>query len=437
MTKTKTQRPGYRSSTMPMIVGMTALVLLVGGLGAWATMTRLAGAVVATGIVEVETNRQVIQHPEGGIVGEILAKDGQEVQAGDVVLKFDDTLLQLEMSVVTEQLTELAARKARMAAERDESSEITFDPWLIEAAQTDAKVADQLDGQRNLFEARLRTTEQQVEQLGKRIQQYEASITGINAQLTALRTQLQLIEGELEDQNTLLSKGLTQNSRVSALQREQASLAGRIGELISAIAQTKGQIATSKIEILRLKTARREEAIATLRDQQFQTIELTERKLALTERLGRLSVKSSVNGVIYDSQVFAERAVVQPGAPLMYVIPQDQPLIIAGRVDPIHIDQVYRGQPAGLRFSAFEQRTTPELFGNVMEVSADALPDDVTGQPYYRVEVLPKESEMVKLGDNTLLPGMPVEVFIKTDERTPLSYLTKPFTDYFNRAMRG
>jgi HlyD family secretion protein len=437
MTKTKTQRPGYRSSTMPMIVGMTALVLLVGGLGAWATMTRLAGAVVATGIVEVETNRQVIQHPEGGIVGEILAKDGQEVQAGDVVLKFDDTLLQLEMSVVQEQLTELAARRARMAAERDESSEITFDPWLIEAAQTDPKVADQLDGQGNLFEARLRTTEQQIEQLSKRIQQYEASITGINAQLTALRTQLQLIEGELEDQNTLLSKGLTQNSRVSALQREQASLAGRIGELISAVAQTKGQIATSKIEILRLKTARREEAIATLRDQQFQTIELTERKLALTERLGRLSVKSSVNGVIYDSQVFAERAVVQPGAPLMYVIPQDQPLIIAGRVDPIHIDQVYRGQPAGLRFSAFEQRTTPELFDNVMEVSADALPDDVTGQPYYRVEVLPKESEMVKLGDNTLLPGMPVEVFIKTDERTPLSYLTKPFTDYFSRAMRG
>lgn len=214
-------------------------------------------------------------------------------------------------------------------------------------------------------------------------------------------------------------------------------MAGRIGELIANLAQTKGQIASIKIEILSLRTARREEAITTLRDQQFQQIELIERKLSLSERLNRMNVRTPVNGVIYDSQVFAERAVVQPGAPIMYVIPQDQPLVIAGRVEPIHIDQVFRGQPAGLRFSAFEQRTTPELSGNVVDVSADALVDDVTGETYYRVEVLPGEGELRKLGDNTLLPGMPVEVFIRTDERTPLSYLTKPLTDYFNRAMRG
>lgn len=429
--------PPKKRSTMPMIVGFTALALLVGGLGAWATTTRLAGAVVANGIIEVETNRQVIQHPEGGIVGEILAKDGAQVEAGDVILRFDDTLLRLELAIIDGQLTELAARKARLAAERDEAGEITFDAPLVAASKTDPDVAEQLAGQRNLFEARLRTTDQQTGQLNEQIQQHNAAITGIEAQLTALRTQLDLIEGELDDQSALLAKGLTQSSRVSALQREQASLAGRIGELVSDIAQTKGQIASIKIEILNLKTTRREEAITTLRDQQFQQIELIERKLSLSERLDRMNVRTPVSGVIYDSQVFAERSVVQPGAPIMYVIPQDQPLVIAGRIEPIHIDQVFRGQPAGLRFSAFEQRTTPELSGNVMDVSADALVDDVTGQTYYRVEVLPGEGELSKLGDNTLLPGMPVEVFIKTDERTPLSYLTKPLTDYFSRAMRG
>lgn len=434
------ERPGFpahRRSTMPLVVGFTALALLVGGLGAWATTTRLAGAVVASGIIEVETNRQVIQHPEGGIVGEILAKDGAQVEAGQIILRLDDTLLRLELAIIEGQLTELAARRARLVAERDETDRIAFDTQLIEVGKSDPDVAEQLAGQRNLFEARLRTTDQQIDQLNEQVQQHRAAISGVEAQLTALRTQLGLIEGELEDQSALLAKGLTQSSRVSALQREQASLAGRIGELIANLAQTKGQIASIKIEILSLRTARREEAITTLRDQQFQQIELIERKLSLSERLNRMNVRTPVNGVIYDSQVFAERAVVQPGAPIMYVIPQDQPLVIAGRVEPIHIDQVFRGQPAGLRFSAFEQRMTPELSGNVVDVSADALVDDVTGETYYRVEVLPGEGELRKLGDNTLLPGMPVEVFIRTDERTPLSYLTKPLTDYFNRAMRG
>lgn len=420
-----------------MIVGFSALTLLVGGLGAWATTTRLAGAVVVTGKIEVETNRQVIQHPEGGIVGEILAKDGAQVEAGQIVLRFDDTLLRLELAIIEGQLTELAARKARLVAERDETGDIAFEEKFVEASKSDHEVAEQLAGQRNLFEARLRTTNQQIDQLNEQIQQHNAAITGVEAQLTALRTQLDLIKDELDDQSALLAKGLTQNSRVSALQREQASLAGRIGELVANIAQTKGQIASIKIEVLRLRASRREEAISTLRDQQFQQIELVERKLALSERLNRLNVQSPVSGLIYGSEVFAERSVVQPGAPIMYVIPQDQPLVIVGRVEPIHIDQVFRGQPAGLRFSAFEQRTTPELSGNVVGVSADALVDEVTGQTYYRVEVLPGEGELSKLGDNTLLPGMPVEVFIKTDERTPLSYLTKPFTDYFNRAMRG
>ncbi len=427
----------YRRATLPLVVGFSALLLLIGGLGVWSVYTRLAGAVVASGLIEVESNRQVIQHPDGGVVGEILAKDGETVKAGQALIQFDDTLLRSELAIIDGQLSELSARKARLVAERDGAAEIMFDHALLELAALDDEVKEQVDGQQNLFEARRSSTEQETEQLGEQILQNKAEISGAQAQLEALHIQMDLFGNELRDQQVLLEKGLAQSVRVSALQRERADLLGNIGGLEANIARIKGQIAALNIEILRLGTSRREEAITTLRDLQYRQIELAERKLGLVERLDRLGVRAPVSGVVYGSAVFAVRSVVQAGAPIMYVIPQDQPLVIAGRIEPIHIDQVYLGQPAGLRFSAFEQRVTPELTGHVTAVSADAFTDEVTGQTYYRVEVLPDEGEMAKLGDKTVLPGMPVEIFIKTDERTPLSYLTKPLTDYFSRSMRG
>lgn len=427
----------YRRATLPLVVGFSALLLLIGGLGVWSVYTRLAGAVVASGLIEVESNRQVIQHPDGGVVGEILSKNGETVEAGQTLIRFDDTLLRSELAIIDGQLSELSARKARLVAERDGAAEIRFDDPLLELAALDDEVREQVDGQQNLFEARRASAEQETEQLGEQILQNKAEISGAEAQLDALHIQMDLFGNELRDQQILLEKGLAQSVRVSALQRERADLLGNIGGLEANIARIKGQIAALNIEILRLGTSRREEAITTLRDLQYRQIELAERKLGLVERLDRLGVRAPVSGVVYGSAVFAVRSVVQAGAPIMYVIPQDQPLVIAGRIEPIHIDQVYLGQPAGLRFSAFEQRVTPELTGHVTAVSADAFTDEVTGQTYYRVEVLPDEGEMAKLGDNTVLPGMPVEIFIKTDERTPLSYLTKPLTDYFSRAMRG
>ncbi|MEP1930177.1 MAG: HlyD family type I secretion periplasmic adaptor subunit, partial [Roseibium sp.] len=427
----------YQRATLPLVVGFSALLLLVGGLGFWSIHTKLAGAVVAAGLIEVESNRQVIQHPDGGVVGDILSKNGESVLAGQTLIRFDDTLLRSELVILDGQLAELSARRARLIAERDGASEIRFDDALLVRAARDADVMEQVDGQQNLFEARRSSAAQEAEQLGEQISQSRAEISGAEAQLQALQIQLDLFGTELRDQQTLLKKGLAQSVRVSALQRERADLLGGIGGLEANIARIKGEIAALNIEILRLETTRREEAIATLRDVQYQQIELAERRLGIVERLDRLDIRAPVSGVIYGSSVFAVRSVVQAGAPIMYVIPQDQPLVIVGRVDPVHIDQVYLGQPAGLRFSAFEQRVTPELSGNITTVSADALTDDVTGQTYYRVQVLPGEGEMEKLGENTVLPGMPVEIFIKTDERTPLSYLTKPLTDYFSRSMRG
>jgi HlyD family secretion protein len=250
-------------------------------------------------------------------------------------------------------------------------------------------------------------------------------------------TQQDLIAEDLVSQVRLLEQGLTQASRVSVLRREEARMLGDIGGLRAKSAQLRGSVAEVNIEMIKLQTSRREEAITELRDLEFREIELAERLLGLDERLSRLSVRSPVDGVVYGSDVFALQSVVQAGAPMMYVVPQDQPMIIEARVDPVNIDQIYAGQATVLRFTAFESRTTPELAGTVIGQSADAFTDQVTGQTYYAVQVLPDPGEVEKLRENRLIPGMPVEVFIKTGERTPLEYLTKPLTDYFTRSMRG
>ncbi|MGB5560420.1 MAG: HlyD family type I secretion periplasmic adaptor subunit, partial [Paracoccaceae bacterium] len=278
--------------------------------------------------------------------------------------------------------------------------------------------------------------EQESRLIGEQIDQIENRVLGIKAQLEALSLQRHLLQQELANQQTLLDRGLTQARAVMELRTDEASMLGQIGKLNADIAELKGQIAALKIELVKLRTARQQEAISTLRDLQYSEIELAERRLSLKDTLSRLDVTAPVSGIVYGSLVFALQSVVQPGAPIMYVIPQDQPLVVAARVETINIDQVHVGQEAGLRFTAFDQRATPEVLGYVSRVSADAITDEVTGQSYYAAELLPKEGELQKLGDRVLVPGMPVEAFIKTGDRSPLTYLTKPLTDYFTRAFR-
>ncbi|WP_187428366.1 Type I secretion system membrane fusion protein PrsE [Roseobacter fucihabitans] len=420
----------------PLLVGGIALLVLVGVLGVWSVQARIAGAVIASGMIQVESNRQVLQHPQGGVVGELPVKDGDTVKAGDVVLRFDDALMRSELAIIEGQLFELLARKARLQAERDGLEELPdLDPVLADMAGEDA-VLELLEGQQRLFEARAATLQQSAEQIAEQIAQAENQIDGSNAQLAALETQKELIETELDDNQGLFEKGLVPASRVSALQREQARLLGEIGSLTAGVAQLRGQIAALNIERIALTTRLREEAITTLRDLQFQEVELYQRRLSTMETLSRMILRAPVSGVIYDSRVFALQSVVSPAEPIMFIIPQDQPMVVSARVDPIHVDQVHVGQSASLRFAAFDQRMTPEIFGHVTKLSADVFTDQATGMSYYQVELIPSEGEMEKLGGQTLLPGMPVEAFIKTAERSPLNYLAKPLTDYFTRAFR-
>ena len=421
----------------PVLAGMAALALLLGGFGAWATMVNISGAVVASGRIEVDQNRQVVQHPDGGVVRDIAVSEGMRVAEDQVLIRLDPSELQSQLAIIEGQLFELMARRGRHEAERDGRHDLRFDPLLLAAAQANPDTALLIQGQRQLLEARVTSLAGQVEQLRKRSQQIEAQIDGIAAQKTALLQQLGLIEQELADQQTLLDRGLAQASRVLALQREQARLNGQIGALTAEAATAESRITETQIEILRLSDNRREEAIARLRDLQFRELELAEQRRALLQRLERLDIRAPVAGIVHGLQVFARRAVLRPADPVLYIVPQDRPLVIMAEIAPINIDQVYPGQPVTLRFAALDQRRTPELVGRVVQTSADAFADPATGASFYRTEIVLAEGEMARLPEGTtLIPGMPVDAFIRTGDRTTLEYLVKPLADFFSAALR-
>lgn len=417
-------------------IGLLSLMVLVVGVGGWSVFTTIAGAVIAPGMLEVRSNRQVVQHPDGGIVGDIFVDDGDFVEAGAVLIELDDSILRSELAIIEGQYYELLARRARLEAESELNSDLEFNEDLLERAMMDPRVREMVVGQRSLFEARIETQAQQVSQLRERQIQIRELILGRDAQLIALNEQLSLIGDELADLQSLLDRGLAQASRVLALRRQEAGLRGEIGELRASIAESRGRIAEIEIEVLGLTSRLREEAITSLRDLQFRESELRERRLASLEILSRLEIRAPMSGIVLDRQVHAQRAVIRGAEPLMFIVPQNSPLVITSRVEVQHIDQVHMGQDANLRFSAFDARSTPEIWGIVTRISADAIVDENTGLSYYEAQILPKEGEMERLGDVELIPGMPVEAFIQTGSRSPLTFLTKPMTDYFTQAFR-
>lgn len=433
--RTSDPAPGW-SVRLPVTLGLISLVILVGGFGAWSAMSQIAGAIIAPGRIEVEQNRQVTQHPDGGMVAEVAVREGQRVGAGEVLISLDGTELRSELTIVETQLFELLARQGRLEAERDEAAEVRFVPELMTLLPERDSVRDIVEGQRRLFHARRESMARQIEQMRQRQAQIASQIEGISAQRAALDIQLALIGQELEAQQDLLAKGLAQVGRVLALQREQARLQGQIGDLTARTAEARERSTEIDTEILRLETTGREEAITELRDVRFRAFELIERRQAIREKLARLEIRAPVGGIVYGLTVFGPGAVVRAAEPVLSIVPQDRPLVVSAQIDPIHIDSVFGGQPAVLRFSAFDARTTPEIMAHVVKVSADAFTDEATGRSYYRVELLPDAGEMDKLGDLQLIPGMPVEAFIRTADRSPLVYLVKPLTDYFNRAFR-
>ncbi len=418
------------------IGGYVALGVMVFGLGAWAAVAQISGAVIMPGTLEVEGNRQVVQHPTGGVIAEIRVRNGDVVKQGDILVRLEGDSIISELGIVEGQWLEILARKGRLSAERDGLSTITYDPELIERAKTSQKVADLIASQDKQFIGRRKLMGEQAGQLRERQTQIEKQIEGLLAVQSATNKQIELLAQEITGQEALFNQGLTEISKLLALRRSYAELEGNAGQIEASIAENRGKIAEIGINLVQLDSKTREDATSEMRDLEFREIELRERRDNLKEQVEKLDLRAPASGVVYGSTVDTLRGVVRAAEPIMYIVPKNAPLVVRGRVMTNNIDQISVGQKVILRFSAFDARTTPEVTGHLQKISADAVEDRQRGTRYYEVDIQIDPDAQQKLVGRTLVPGMPVEGFVGTDARSPLSYFVKPFTDYFSRALQ-
>jgi HlyD family secretion protein len=427
---------GTRSSIRAHLLAIAAAtVLLVGGIGVMGASTELAGAIIASGTLVVESNVKKVQHPTGGIVGELLVQDGARVKAGDLLVRLDETAAQANVAMVSKSLAELWARRARLEAERDAIDEVEFPADLLAAAQ-DPEIRRVVTGERRLFELRRDAQQGQKAQLRERIAQYQDEVRGFTEQAAAKKKEIEFIQKELEGVRDLWSKSLIPITRLTALERDGARLEGERGLLIATIAQARGKISEIELQIIQVDQNARSEVAKELADIRAKIAELVERKVTAMDQLQRIDIRAPQSGVVHQLTVHTKGGVVAAGEQLMLIVPEADDLIVEARVAPHNIDQVKADQPATLRFPGFNQRATPELNGRVSRIAADVIEDTRTSQPYYLVRVTIAEGEIARLNGLKLVPGMPVEAFIRTDERTMLSYLLKPLTDQARRAFR-
>ena len=420
----------------PVLTGIATLILLIGGLGSWSLLAEIDGAVVAHGQVEVDQNKQVVQHPEGGVVTEIAVKEAQVVKAGDLLIRLDAAPLHSQLAIVEGQLFDALAQKNRLEAERDDLSAPLFANDLITLAATHPEVAEQIDGQRRLFFARKESLSRQVAQLEKRKDQIQSQIEGNNAQYRAAATQETLVQAELRKQKILQSKGLTQTERLLALERDITVLQGSIGFLAASRAEAEGRATEVALEVLRLESQRREDAAGQLRDLAPQMLELGENQRALAERISRLDIRAPVSGIVLGLQVTAPRSVLRAADPVLYIVPQDRALVVDVMVPPARRGAVHLGQTVRLSFPALASRLSPDVHGRITAISADTFTDQRNQMPFFRVQIALDQTEIAALVPRQLLPGMPADAFIETGSRSAMSYLLKPFTDYFSTAFR-
>lgn len=427
--------PSRASIRRHLFVGLMIVILLGGGVGGWAATVKLSGALIAQGSVVVDQNVQKVQHPTGGIVGELKVRDGDYVKAGDVLVRLDETVMRANLAIVTKGLDQQLARKARLEAERDGAETIAFPSDLVARAK-DPDVAATLASEQKLFE--LRRTERlgQKAQLSQRVSQLEEEISGIEAQQAAKGQEIDLITRELAGVRDLYARNLVQLSRLTQLEREVARLGGERAQLIAVAAQSKGKIAEIRLQIIQIDQNLSSEVAKELRETDGKIGEFVERKITAEDQLRRVDIRAPQTGFVFQSAVHTIGGVISASDPIMYIVPDNDKLQVEAKVQPQDIAQVKVGQAAVLRFSAFDTRTTPEIDGEVTRVSADTSTDQRTGLSYYTIRIgLPPE-ELKKLGELKLLPGMPVEAFVQTGERTVISYLMKPLYDQFMRAFR-
>jgi HlyD family secretion protein len=425
-----------RSIRLHLIVGLAVVLVLAGGFGGWASTVQISGALIAPGSVVVDSNVKKVQHPTGGVVGEVRVRDGDLVKAGDVVVRLDDTVTKASLAIVVKTLNGLYARAARLEAEQRGDSKLSFPPQLTERA-SDPDVQNVMVSETKLFEVRVHGRAGQKAQLRERVLQLNEEIGGLTAQEAAKEKEIALIEKELVGVRQLYEQHLVQLTRLTTLERDAARLNGERAQYIASRAQAKGKITETELQIIQVDKDMVSEVSKDLRETNDKIGEFVERKVTAEDQLRRVDIRAPQDGMVLQSTVHTVGGVITAGDAMMMIVPQADDLSVEAKVDPKDIDKLQIGQKTLMRLSAFNQRTTPELNGLVTRVSADVTTDQRTGQSYYTIRVSLPPSEVARLGDNNkLIPGMPVEAFVQTGDRTMLSYLIKPLNDQLMRSFR-
>jgi HlyD family secretion protein len=425
-------RPSIR---LHLMIGLAVVAVLAGGLGGWASTAEISGALIAPGSIVVESNVKKVQHPTGGVVGEVRARDGDVVKAGDVVVRLDDTVTKASLAIVTKNLDGLWARAARLEAEQQGIDRIVFPKSLLERAD-DPDVRNVMTSESKLFDVRTTGRAGQKAQLRERITQLNEEIAGLEAQEKAKNQEIALVDKELVGVRSLYDQHLVQMNRLTTLERDEARLAGERAQYIASRAQARGKITETELQIIQVDKDMVSDVSRDLRETNDKIGEFVERKVTAEDQLRRTDIRAPQDGMVEQSTAHTVGGVITAGDAIMMIVPQADDLQVEAKVNPQDIDKLQIGQKTLLRLSAFNQRTTPELSGIVTRVSPDVTTDQRTGQSYYTIRVSMPPEEVARLGEVKLIPGMPVEAFVQTGDRTMLSYLIKPLKDQLMRAFR-
>jgi membrane fusion protein, type I secretion system len=430
--KMRGARPSIR---LHLIIGLAVVAVLAGGLGGWASTTEISGALIAPGSIVVESNVKKVQHPTGGVVGEVRAHDGDVVKTGDVVVRLDDTVTRASLAIVTKNLDGLWARAARLEAEQQGLGQIVFPPMLLDRAN-EPDVKNVMASESKLFEVRTTGRVGQKAQLRERVAQLNEEIAGLQAQEKAKDLEIALVEKELIGVRSLYDQHLVQMTRLTTLERDAARLSGERAQYIAARAQARGKITETELQVIQVDKDMVSDVSKDLRETNDKIGEFVERKVTAEDQLRRTDIRAPQDGMVEQSTVHTVGGVITAGDAIMMIVPQADDLQVEAKVNPQDIDKLQIGQKTLLRLSAFNQRTTPELNGRVTRVSPDVTTEQRTGQSYYTIRVSMPPEEVARLGEVKLIPGMPVEAFVQTGDRTMLSYLVKPLRDQLMRAFR-
>ncbi len=419
------------------IVGRGRLIILIFVVGffGWSALAPLNSAIMAPGVIVVESHRKAIQHLEGGIVREIRVHDGQEVSAGQLLIRLEDVQAKASLDVMRGEADAMAAQIARLSAERDGKDHIDYPADLL-ARANDPHVADAMRGETNTFNTRRQTMLKQIDILTQRTQQNDRIISGLRAEVASIEQQQTLIDQETQSVQGLYAKGLSTLPRLLALQRQSADLGGQRGQLVEKIAQTQLASGENQLQIANLKNTQLSDVVKDLRDVQTKRFDLLDRLQAASDILARTSIIAPVTGKVVELTVHTKGAVIKPGEVVMEIVPVKDALEVEAHVRPEDADSVYAGMTARVTLSAYQQRRLPAIDGIVTNVSADRITDQRTGQAYFNVQLTVDRTPLKDYPDARLIPGMPVEAALQTGARTALDYFVEPITDVFRRGMR-